>query len=203
MAILAVLLVVIVLALVGVLVVPGKLAKPAVVIPDSPFATLPPGATPTVDANFKAFQSDRSKYTIVYPQAWNATSDQRTTQSEYDYIDTFALQNAPSRLVIEQAGAFSAYTDQQIIQNEAANAQQNGVTFTKSTTQTPTQKIGGATWTRVDYSVNANGNPVNMVIFACHHSGRGYVIVLVSTAAEFGNDDQSVFEPMLASFRFA
>jgi hypothetical protein len=28
------------------------------------------------------------------------------------------------------------------------------------------------------------------------------VIVLVSTAAEFGNDAQSVFDPLLASFRF-
>ena len=227
---LAALLVVIALAVVGILVVPGHVGQQTVQVPDSPFATYTPGATPTVDANFKAFTSDRSHYALVYPQAWNATSDQRTTASQYDYIDTFALQNAPSRLVVEQAGAFTGYTDQQLIADEVSNAQQNGVTFTKTdaqaqgtqtpaatsssktpTSQTPTtqgsgstqtQKVGGATWARQDYSVNVNGNPVHMVILACHHSGRGYVIVLVSTAAEFGNDDQAIFEPMLASFMF-
>jgi hypothetical protein len=174
-----------------------------VTIPDSPFATFTPGATPTVADHFKAFQSDRSKYSIIYPEAWNATSNERTTQGQYDYIDTFALQDAPSRLLVEQAGAFSAYTDQQIIQNEVSNATQNGVTFTKADAPAPTQKVGGATWTRQDYSVSANGNPVHMALLVCHHGGRGYVIVLVSSAGEFSNDDQSVFEPMLSSFVFA
>lgn len=227
---LVVLLVVIALAVVGILVVPGHVGQQSVQVPDSPFATYTPGATPTVDVNFKVFTSARSHYAVIYPQAWNATSDQRTTQSQYDYIDTFALQNAPSRMVVEQAGAFIGYTDQQLIADEVSNAQQNGVTFTKTDTQpqgtpspaataasktptskTPTtqgggsaqtQKVGGATWTRQDYSVDVNGNPVHMEILACHHSGRGYVIVVVSTAAEFGNDDQAVFEPMLASFKF-
>ena len=167
---------VIALAVVGILVVPGHIGQQTVQVPDSPFATYTPGATPTVDSNFKAFTSDRSHYAIVYPQAWNATSDQRTTASQYDYIDTFALQDAPSRLVVEQAGAFTGYTDQQLIADEVSNAQQNGVTFTKTdaqaqgtqtpaatsssktpTSQTPatqgsssaqTQKVGGATWAR-------------------------------------------------------
>lgn len=199
---LAVLLTVIVAAVIGVLVLPGKMNKPSVTIPDSPFATYAPGPTATVTAHFKAFGSDRSKYSLTYPEVWNTTSDDRTTQGQYDYIDTFALQDAPSRLLVEQAGAFSAYTDAQIMQNEVSNAQHNGVTFTKADTPAPAQKVGGATWTRQDYSVNANGNPVHMALLACHHGGRGYVIVLVSSAGEFSNDDQAVFEPMLSSFLF-
>jgi hypothetical protein len=199
----ALLLVVIVAAVIGVVELPGKLiSKPTVTIADSPFATFTPGPTPTIVANFKAFQSDRSKYSIIYPEVWNATSSERTTQGQYDYIDTFALQESPSRLLVEQAGAFSAYTDQQIVQDEVSNATQNGVTFTKADSPAPTQKVGGATWTRADYSVNANGNPVHMTLLACHHSGRGYVIVLVSAAGEFSNDDQAIFEPMLGEFIF-
>ncbi len=199
---LSVLLTVIVAAVIGVLVLPGKMNKPSVTIPDSPFATYAPGPTATITDHFKAFGSDRSKYSLTYPEVWNATSDERTTQGQYDYIDTFALQDAPSRLLVEQAGAFSAYTDVVIMQNEVSNAQQNGVTFTKADTPAPAQKVGGATWTRQDYSVNANGNPVHMALLACHHGGRGYVIVLVSSAGEFSNDDQAVFEPMLSSFLF-
>lgn len=198
----AALILVIAIAVVGVLVLPGHNAHPTATIPDDPYATFTPGATPTIPDHFKVFQSDRSKYTIIYPEAWNATSKEQTTQGQYDFIDVFALQNAPSQLLVEQAGAAANYTDAQLIQNAVTLAQQNGVAFTKAQTQTPSPKIGGVTWTRQDYSVNANGTPVYMAVLACHHSGRGYVIVLASSASEFGNDDQAVFEPMLGSFTF-
>jgi hypothetical protein len=41
-----------------------------------------------------------------------------------------------------------------------------------------------------------------MVILACHHQGRAYVIVLVSRTATFAQDDTGIFEPMLKSFTF-
>jgi hypothetical protein len=189
---------------------------------DGPFATYTPGATPTVADTFKAFASDRAKYYIVYPAGWSETSDQKTTQQQYDYIDTFALQNAPSRLLVEQAGAFSTYTDQEIINNEVSNAQRTGVTFsetppevsptagstpTSAATGTPsiaptTQTIGGGPWLRREYAVTNNETPLHMVILATHRAGRGYVIVMVSAAGAFGNDNQAVFDPMLKSFRF-
>jgi hypothetical protein len=208
----AALLLVIAAAVIGVLVLPGRNSHPTGTVADDPFATFTPGATPTVPDHFKSFQSDRSKYSIIYPEAWTATSQEHTTQGQYDYIDIFALQNAPSQLLVEQAGAAAGYTDQQLIQNAVTLAQQNGVTFAKAQTQnptqtptqsqTPTQQIGGVTWTRQDYSVNANGTPVYLALLACHHGGRGYVIVLASSSSEFGNDDQAVFEPMLKSFIF-
>jgi hypothetical protein len=197
-------------------------------VADDPY-TAPTGPTPTVSPNFKAFASDRSKYSITYPSAWNASSDERKVQSQYDYIDKFELQNAPSRLLVEQAGAFLTYTDNEILKAEASNAQQGGVTVTEianatgtpasgtpaSSTPTPTASgtpappaaakvtVGGATWLRRDYQVNASGTPMRMTILACHHGGRGYVIIMASSASEYGNDDQAVFQPMLKSFRFA
>lgn len=178
-------------------------ARPTVVVPDSSFATYTPGATPSPAANFKEFPSARAKYVLSYPSAWAVSSNDAKLQQQYDYTDVFNPPNSPSHVSIEQAEVFSYYTDQKIIQGEVAGAQQSGFTFTEVPTAQATQTVGGAVWQRREYDITANGQPLHMAILATHHGGKGYVVVLVSSAAEFGNDAQAVFDPMLASFRFS
>lgn len=181
----------------------AKAARPTTLIADAPFATYTPGASPTAIANFKDFSSTRSKYTVQYPGAWTVASHENTIDQLPDYSDVFSLPSSPSHVSIEYAGTFSTVTEQNMIKGEVTGAQQGGTTFAEVQTTTPTQVIGGAQWQRHEYNVTVNGQPLHMVIMATHHGGRGYVIVLVSSAAEFGNDSQAIFEPMLASFRFA
>jgi hypothetical protein len=50
--------------------------------------------------------------------------------------------------------------------------------------------------------VSDKGVSLHMVILACHHQGRAYVIVLVSKTTSFKQDDSGIFEPMLKSFTF-
>jgi hypothetical protein len=171
-------------------------------VPDAAFATYTPGPTPTPATNFKEFASARAKYVLSYPNTWAVSSNEAKLQLQYDYTDVFNPPNSPSHVSVEQAGVFSYYTEQKIIQGEVAGAQQSGFTFTEVATAQAKQTVGGATWVRSEYDINANGQPLHMAILATHHGGKGYVIVLVSTAAEFGNDAQSVFDPLLASFRF-
>lgn len=180
----------------------GQTAQPTVIIPDAAFATYTPGPTPTPATNFKEFASTRAKYVLSYPNTWAVSSNEAKLQQQYDYTDVFNPPNSPSHVSVEQAGIFSYYTEQKIIQGEVAGAQQSGFTFTEVATAQAKQTVGGAAWERREYDINANGQPLHMAILATHHGGKGYVIVLVSTAAEFGNDAQSVFDPLLASFRF-
>jgi hypothetical protein len=180
----------------------GSAAHSTVVVPDAAFATYTPGPTPTPATNFKEFASARAKYVLSYPNTWAVSSNEAKLQQQYDYTDVFNPPNSPSHVSVEQAGVFSYYTEQKIIQGEVAGAQQSGFTFTEVTAAQAKQTVGGATWERREYDINANGQPLHMAILATHHGGKGYVIVLVSTAAEFGNDAQSVFDPLLASFRF-
>jgi hypothetical protein len=180
----------------------GQAAQPTAIMPDAAFATYTPGPTPTAPTNFKEFASTRAKYVLSYPNTWAVSSNESKLQQQYDYTDVFNPPNSPSHVSVEQAGVFSYYTEQKIIQGEVAGAQQSGFTFTEVTTAQAKQTVGGATWERREYDINANGQPLHMAILATHHGGKGYVIVLVSTAAEFGNDAQSVFDPLLASFRF-
>jgi len=181
----------------------GQPAHSTVVMPDASFATYTPGPTPTPPANFKEFASARSKYILSYPGTWAISSNDAKLQQQYDYTDIFNPPNSPSHVSVEQAGVFSYYTEQKIIQGEVAGAQQSGYTFTEVATAQTTQTVGGAMWQRREYDINANGQPLHMAILATHHGGKGYVIVLVSSAAEFGNDAQAVFDPLLASFRFS
>ncbi|HEY7021680.1 MAG TPA: hypothetical protein VH349_11230 [Ktedonobacterales bacterium] len=180
----------------------GSAARPTAIVPDAAFATYTPGPTPTPATNFKEFASARAKYVLSYPNTWAVSSNEAKLQQQYDYTDVFNPPNSPSHVSVEQAGVFSYYTEQKIIQGEVAGAQQSGFTFTEVTTAQAKQTVGGATWQRSEYDINANGQPLHMAILATHHGGKGYVIVLVSTAAEFGNDAQSVFDPLLTSFRF-
>jgi hypothetical protein len=178
-------------------------ARPTVVVPDAAFATYTPGPTPAPAANFKEFASARSKYVLSYPGTWAVSSNDAKLQQQYDYTDVFNPPNSPSHVSVEQAAVFSYYTEQKIIQGEVAGAQQSGFTFTEVITAQAKQTVGGAQWERREYDISANGQPLHMAILATHHGGKGYVIVLVSSAAEFGNDAQAVFDPVLASFRFS
>jgi hypothetical protein len=181
----------------------GQAAHSTVVVPDAAFATYTPGPTPTPPTNFKEFASARAKYTLSYPNTWAVSSNDAKLQQQYDYTDVFNPPNSPSHVSVEQAAVFSYYTEQKIIQGEVAGAQQSGYTFTEVPTAQAKQTVGGAQWERREYDINANGQPLHMAILATHHGGKGYVVVLVSSAAEFGNDAQSVFDPLLASFRFS
>ena len=83
-----------------------------------------------------------------------------------------------------------------------AAAQQQNITFTENTSAAQTQTIGGETWQRREYDVSDKGVTLHMVILACHHQGRAYVIVLVSKNTTFNQDDSGIFQPMLKTFTF-
>lgn len=159
------------------------------------------GAVPTPGAHLKQFASSRSRYGVNYPETWTVEPEQKAA-SGYDYIDVYTLPNSSSLVSIEQAQAACALSDVNIIQGEVAAAQQQNITFTESTSAARTQTIGGEQWQRREYDVTDKGVTLHMVILACHHQGRAYVIVLVSRTTTFTQDDTGIFEPMLKSFAF-
>lgn len=159
------------------------------------------GAPPTPDTHFKQFSSSRSRYGVNYPETWTVEPQQKIA-SGYDYIDVYTLPNSSSSVSIEQAQAACALSDVNIIQGEVAAAQQQSITFTEVTSAATTQTIGGEQWQRREYDVSAKGVTLHMVILACHHQGRAYVIVLVSKSTTFNQDNTGIFTPMLKSFAF-
>lgn len=159
------------------------------------------GTPPTPDSHFKQFVSSRSFYGVNYPETWTVEPTQKTANG-YDYIDNYTLPNSTSAVSIEQAEAACALTDSAIIQGEVAAAQQQNITFTEDTSAAQTQTIGGETWQRREYDVSVKGVALHMVILACHHQGRAYIVVLASKTTTFKQDDTGIFEPMLKSFTF-
>ncbi|HEX6543044.1 MAG TPA: zinc ribbon domain-containing protein [Ktedonobacterales bacterium] len=204
-----VLLLVLVAALVGggVVLVPRVMRqlKPSTGATNSALCTASGAATagtiPTATANFKQFTSSRSGYGVNYPETWTVSEEQKAA-SGYDYIDAFTLPNSATLVNIEQPQAACALSDAEIIQGEVAAAQQQDITFTEVTSTARTQKIGGEQWQRREYDVSQKGVTLHMVILACHHQGRAYVIVLVSRTTTFAQDNTGIFQPMLDSFTF-
>jgi hypothetical protein len=159
------------------------------------------GAVPTPDSHVKQFTSSRSRYGMNYPETWTVEPQQKVA-SGYDYIDVYTLPNSSSSVSIEQAQAACALTDINIIQGEVTAAQQQNITFTEVTSAATSQTIGGEQWQRREYDVSDKGVTLHMVILACHHQGRAYVIVLVSKSTTFNQDSTGIFTPMLKSFTF-
>ncbi len=122
----------------------GPAAHQTAIVPDAAFATYTPGPTPTPATNFKEFASARAKYVLSYPNTWAVSSNEAKLQQQYDYTDVFNPPNSPSHVSVEQAGVFSYYTEQKIIQGEVTGAQQSGFTFTEVTTAQAKQTVGGA-----------------------------------------------------------
>lgn len=159
------------------------------------------GAIPTATSHFKQFSSSRSLYGMNYPETWTVEPEQKAA-SGYDYIDVYTLPNSSTLVSVEQAQAACALTDSNIIQGEVAAAQQQNITFTETTSATKTQTIGGETWQRREYDVSEKSVTLHMVILACHHQGRAYVIVLLDRTTTFAQNSTGIFEPMLKSFTF-
>ena len=159
------------------------------------------GTVPTPGAHLKQFASSRSRYGVNYPETWTVEPQQKAA-SGYDYIDVYTLPNSSTLVSVEQAQAACALSDVNIIQGEVAAAQQQNITFTESAAAARTQTIGGEQWQRREYDVSDKGVTLHMVILACHHQGRAYVIVLVSRTTTFTQDNTGIFEPMLKSFTF-
>lgn len=159
------------------------------------------GVQPTPGAHEKQFVSSRSKYGVNYPETWNVEPQQKVANG-YDYIDVYTLPNSTTLVSIEQAQAACALSDINIIQGEVAAAQQQNITFTANISAARTQTIGGEQWQRREYDVSDKGVSLHMVILACHHQGRAYVIVLMSRTTTYTQDNTGIFEPMLKSFTF-
>jgi hypothetical protein len=158
-------------------------------------------AIPTATTHFKQFSSARSRYGMNYPETWTVEPQQKAANG-YDYIDVYTLPNSSTSVSVEQAEAACALTDSNIIQGEVVAAQQQNITFTETTSAARTQSIGGETWQRREYDVAVKGVTLHMVILACHHQGRAYVIVLLGRTTTFAQDNTGIFEPMLKSFTF-
>ena len=105
-------------------------------------------------------------------------------------------------MISSDTDSSSAFTNAHCKWSCFAAAQQQNITFTESTSASRTQTIGGEQWQRREYDVTDKGVTLHMVILACHHQGRAYVIVLVSRTTTFTQDDTGIFEPMLKSFAF-
>ena len=167
-----------------------------------PFATYTPGPTPTPPPNYAEYVSKHLQYVIDYPKAWSV-GESSADAGKTDWVDTFKQSSPQAALFIEQSTGFDTISNDEMIHDEVLAGQNDGSTFTETTTTPAHALIGGEQWLRRDFDVTAkSGAKVHMGILGCHHQGHGYVIVLVSLPQNFAHDDQTTFQTTLGTFRF-
>jgi hypothetical protein len=168
-----------------------------------PFVAYTPGPTPAPSSGYKEFDSPHSLYVLDYPQSWSTSSTSTGAGGNSDYVDEFNQTSPVASFIVEEAGAFSSLTRSDIIQAEVRGANGGGRTFTQISNPITTVEIAGEQWLRADYLITeTDGTKFHMAILACHHSQRGYALVLLGPPNTFSQDTSAVFEPILNSFHF-
>ncbi|MGH2504742.1 MAG: hypothetical protein ACRDID_19710, partial [Ktedonobacterales bacterium] len=143
-------------------------------------------------------------FALTYPTGWQTKTQSSVAQNQCDVDFLFAQPNGgAASFNVEEAGAFTSLSDQQIIQAEAQAAQQQGSTLVEITSAATTQSIGGEVWQRREYQVTPkSGVKLHLALLATHHKGAGFAIIMVSSDTGFASDDTTTFEKMLTSFQF-
>jgi len=168
-----------------------------------PFVAYTPGPTPAPPSGYKEFDSPHSLYVLDYPQSWSTSTTSTGAGGNSDYVDEFTQTSPVASFIVEEAGAFSSLTRSDIIQAELRGANGGGRTFTQISNPITTVEIAGEQWLRGDYLITeTDGAKFHMAILACHHSQRGYAIVLLGPSDTFSQDTSAVFEPILSGFHF-
>lgn len=202
-----------VIVVVGLVVVVGPELKPALgkylpflrsgtqTATPPPFATYTPGPTPTNLPNYKLFTSTGSGYAMDYPSPWGTSTsfDAKTN----DTVNQFVQPNSATLVNVERSVSFDSATDADVLLAEVQGAQSQGTTVTEITGAATSEGVGGEVWQRHEYQATTkSGTKLHIAILVCHHLGKSYVIALISADTSFTNDDTTIFEPMLRSFRF-
>jgi hypothetical protein len=161
-----------------------------------------PSATIKPASGYSAFGT--TAYALTYPTGWQTKSQSSVAQNQCDVDFLFAQPNGgAASFNVEEAGAFTALSDQQIIQAEAQSAQQQGSTLVEITSAATTQQVGGEVWQRREYQVTPkSGVKLHLALLATHHKGAGFAIIMISSDTGFASDDTTTFEKMLTSFQF-
>ncbi|HEY8324087.1 MAG TPA: zinc-ribbon domain-containing protein [Ktedonobacterales bacterium] len=143
-------------------------------------------------------------FALTYPTGWQTKTQSSVAQNQCDVDFLFAQPNGgAASFNVEEAGAFTSLSDQQVIQAEAQAAQQQGSTLVEITSAATTQSIGGEVWQRREYQVTPkSGVKLHLALLATHHKGAGFAIIMVSSDTGFASDDTTTFEKMLTSFQF-
>ncbi len=167
------------------------------------FATYTPGPTPTVLPNYKQYADATTGYILNFPQDWTNRADMRTSGGQPDASELFQSADGFSTFGVEQAAAFATASDDTIVRAEITPLSADGNTVTELTPVPAPRTIGGEIWQHHEYKVTVKGVDEHVTVFACHHAGKPFAIVMISTTQQYANTDTAAFEPMLSTFRFS
>lgn len=165
--------------------------------------------TPTLGAGYAGF--DAGSYTVAYPAAWSRKSHDElvisgtslTSLTTTLHMNQITDQQGRGFL-IGTVAAIPADQLHVLVDGLAQYSYKTETLQTVATNLTPT--YDGVQWVENDYSltqvVGSAAVQLEMRVLAANHNATTYVFVIVAAADGFDTTDTTIFEPILASFRF-
>lgn len=176
---------------------PSPTATPSPTPSPSPSPTVAPTATPFSGFTWCGAQCTTNGFAVQYPQGWNGQNTSDTTGIEYlnpGAADEYAAFKAP--------GATSSTADALVANDLQTNfAAKPGYT---APTSTQTTTIGGVTWVyqTATYTYPTPSQPEQVNVYATVFQGKGYIIELEASVAQFSAVNTQYFTTIIGSFEF-
>lgn len=175
---------------------------PFLKVQQTPQSAFTPRPLPTVLPGYTQYTDPSSHFALNTPQGWLTRPNDATTSGQPDHTVLFSSKDGASTFAVEQSAIFSSLSDDAVVQGEITPLQQAGDTVTEITPTAAPRTFGGEIWQHHEYEVVVKGTKEHITVYATHHAGKAYAIVLASPANTYATVASGTFEKMLGSYRF-
>ena len=163
----------------------------------SPTPTIAPTPTPFAGFAWCGTQCTGNGFAVQYPQGWNGQQTTDTTGTE------FLNPSAPDEYAAFKAPGTTSDTADTLVANDLQNNFSKKPGYTQPTS-TQTTTIGGVTWVyqTATFTNQANNQPEQVNVYATVYQGKGYIIELEASVAQFSAVNTQYFTTIIGSFEF-
>jgi hypothetical protein len=166
----------------------------------APTPTPTPTPTPIPTPTGTAYSG--TGFTLTYPKGWKEVNQSAATGETYEFGASGASSNtgltvtvsAPVQTVDIDAALAAGITE---LKGIFTNFQQDNSIASTTT-------IAGDSWKQEGGTGDSQGQHLKAVVLVDHHAAnnRLYVIVIIDNASTFDQDQTTIFQPILQSFKF-
>lgn len=173
----------------------------------SPSTTASAGTTPTPKPTAtpvgRVYAS--TNFTVSYPKNWKESTQSAASEDTFVFQPSNASPNGNTGFLVTVSPQSSNGSPDAAV-NSALAALKTQVSKPQTISTLPsTVTIAGDTWKQGGITGTEQGQQVKSIILADFHSAnkRLYILIIADTASAFDQDQATIFQPMLQSFKFA
>jgi hypothetical protein len=172
----------------------------------SPSTTVPAGTTttPKPTATPAGIAYAGTSFTLSYPKTWKESTQSAAGEDTFVFQPSNASPNGNTGFLVTVSAQTSNGNADAAVSTALAGLKTQISNPQALTTLPSTAMIAGDTWKQGGMTGIEQGQPVKSIILADFHSAskRLYILIIADTVSTFNQNQTTIFQPMLQSFKF-